>query len=404
MLRRQLLALVSACALFFGLLVFAPAAHAEVRPQLFGMHVPGIYAGDYPTVPVGAIRLWDSAVAWGQIEYAPGKFDFSKLDAAVAAANAKGVPALYVLGSAPSWSGRKHPGELPYPGASNVPSDKAWERWVRTVATRYAGRIEAYQIWNEANLATFFRGTPAQLAKMTATANRIIGKADPKAKIVAASTTLRLGKSFTTFYGAYLDRLDDRNWPVDVFAGHFYPSSRQTPATRANYIVKFKKFLRSHGAPDRPVWDTEVNYGLAGPGPTNPDRDLDGTVAAAYVSATYLDSIRLGVARSYWYAWTAPVDLLGIQMQPGTAGAVAYATTYGWLSGVKIKCSSSAGLRTCKGTQGGTPFTIMYMASGTRSVKVPTRATNACTADGLCSNPAPGAVYKVTTLPVRFNA
>ena len=29
-------------------------------------------------------------------------------------------------------------------------------RWVREVATRYKGRITSYQIWNEANLASFF--------------------------------------------------------------------------------------------------------------------------------------------------------------------------------------------------------------------------------------------------------
>ena len=54
--------------------------------------------------------------------------------------------------AAPPASSRARPG---------CPQDLAdWDDWVRQVATRYKGRITAYQPWNEANLTTFSTGTP----------------------------------------------------------------------------------------------------------------------------------------------------------------------------------------------------------------------------------------------------
>jgi beta-glucosidase/6-phospho-beta-glucosidase/beta-galactosidase len=38
-----------------------------------------------------------------------------------------------------------------------------WRTFVRAVATRYKGQIEAYEIWNEPNLKMFWTGSVEQL-------------------------------------------------------------------------------------------------------------------------------------------------------------------------------------------------------------------------------------------------
>ncbi|MDD2819285.1 MAG: hypothetical protein PHN51_10905 [Candidatus Nanopelagicales bacterium] len=81
----------------------APAAHADtyVDGRDFGLHVPRVANGVVPTVTYGAIRLWDSGVAWGQVEQQRGKYWWVGLDHAVQAAQAQRAQILYVLGSHP---------------------------------------------------------------------------------------------------------------------------------------------------------------------------------------------------------------------------------------------------------------------------------------------------------------
>ena len=53
-----------------------------------------------------------------------------------------------------------------------------------------------------------------------------------------------------------------------------------------------------------PIWDTELNYGLAGPGPENPLQKITGSKARDWVVQTAFDSLALGLSRTYWYIWT----------------------------------------------------------------------------------------------------
>jgi uncharacterized protein YjbI with pentapeptide repeats len=69
---------------------------------------------------------------------------------------------------------------------------------------------------------------------------------------------------------------------------------------------------------DLPIWDTEINYGLAGPGiiPGVDWSDLQGAFLMRYTSA---DSAELGIDNTFWYEFTAtPFSLLGVQMTPST--------------------------------------------------------------------------------------
>ena len=78
------------------------------------------------------------------------------------------MSSLYVLGSTPTWAAtNKKQGTYPNKGAASVPGMANWKDWVSAVVTRYAASIDSYQIWNEANLSTFFAGTPQQMADLT---------------------------------------------------------------------------------------------------------------------------------------------------------------------------------------------------------------------------------------------
>lgn len=74
---------------------------------------------------------------------------------------------------------------------------------------------------------------------------------------------------------------------------------------------------------DKQVWDTEVNYGLAGPGST-PPTDYTDAQGADLITQTFADSLELGIDATFWYLYTAaPFDLLGVQLWAGTPLSIA---------------------------------------------------------------------------------
>lgn len=356
--------------------------------SMFGMHVANAEFGTWPNVPVGSFRLWDNRTSWANIEATQGNFDWTNLDNAVATAQAHGVnDILMVLAGTPIWaSDDSSPAALPLPGSAGMPKNLAWwDNWVRQVVTRYKGKITAYQPWNEANLSTFSTGSPAEMADLTKRAYDIIKSVDPSATVVAPSTGTRLVGAFKKFYPAFLAELKARNWPVDVWTAHTYPAWNQTPVNRAALAKMWQAELTKAGAPKLPMWDTENNFGLWGPGQT-PDPDIEGMKAANYVGRSYLDALRLGVSRVYWYRWEPFNDRWGIQMNTGTPGATAYATLQNWIVGATYKgCSNQGTLVTCKFTKAGAPFQIVYTDSGNAKTFKAGNAKQACNLMGTCS-------------------
>ena len=394
----RVLALIAASAtLLTGLAIATPAQAAQtpkgtvVKDSLFGMHVYNAEFGEWPTIGFGSLRLWDNRTSWANIERSQGVFDWTALDTAVATSQAKGVnDILMVLAGTPAWAtDDPSPTALPQPGAAGMPRELAWwDNWVTQVVTRYKGKITSYQPWNEANLATFSTGSPQDMADLTKRAYDIIKRIDPAATVVAPSTGTRLGGPFKAFYPKYLAALKAYGWPVDVWAAHTYPASLGTPVDRAALAKVWQKALTAAGAPKKPLWDTENNFGLKGPGPQNPDVDLEGTKAADWVARTYLDALRLNISRVYWYRWEPYNDLWGIQMYNNTTGAVAFQTLQKWIVGATFNgCPTTGTNVTCNFTKGGKKFQVVYTDSGAKKpIKLNASYSQVCSLDGTCKS------------------
>ena len=160
--RRAIIATTASFGLAASIVAANPAAAGDPIDKVqFGMHVPNISLGVDPGVSYGAIRLWDSGVAWGQVQQGKNKYWWNGLDASIANANSQGAEVLYVLGSTPKWAAsNKKQGFYPNKGAASVPKMSDWKNWVTAVVKRHGDSINAYQIWNEANLKDFWAGTP----------------------------------------------------------------------------------------------------------------------------------------------------------------------------------------------------------------------------------------------------
>jgi hypothetical protein len=382
-----------------------------IPASLVGMQVEGVEVEAWPSAPYGALRLWDNGTAWSQIELAKGEFKWDNLEGALANAESKGMTdILMVLGTTPEWAVKKGDvkkgqADYPQPGAASAPANlQDWDEWVTAVVTRFKGRISSYEIWNEANLKNFYSGTPEELAEMTARAYAIIKAADPEALVVSASPALRLSARFDAFYPKYLAALAKADWPVDVISLHAYPSGDGSPQIRGGLIETFKSSLAEAGAPaDIPIWDTELNYGLAGPGDIA-KTDITGPAAAGWIVRTYIDNLRYGIERAYWYIWTQkPYPLLGIQAYPGSDGEQGFFAIDNWVVGSQFEgCTDTAGAVTCNFVRDGQKSIVAWAETGDAPYTAPAGSQLVCDPLANCQEIAEGAAITLTEVPVRI--
>ena len=413
--RRALTAVATSLALVGSSMLVAPTANANgpIPDNQFGMHIPQLATGERPNANIGTVRLWDSGVAWGQVQQKRNLFWWNGLDSAIQNANEQGMSITYVLGSTPKWAQKKRDrkkGRYPYngTGAAN-PKARDWKRWVTAVVQRYGASIDAYQIWNEANLKDFYDGSPKQMARLTRDAYRIIKRNDPTATVVAASTTVRLTKRYKKFFPRYLRELRKMNWPVDAIAVHTYPDGNGTPADRLRLVDRVNRDINRARVPARvQLWDTEVNYGIKGPGKIRGNR-IDGPLAADWTASTFLDSILTGIDRTYWYYWYRPDGRLGIILDnapDGDFGRTGYQTAYDWMVDSFYSCTRGGPGQpnVCQLGDNDNPEVVVWSNEGIGTYTVPANATVRCNTLNQCGAVAPGTQLPIGGSPLWFGS
>jgi len=392
----------------------------KVDPGLFGMHVATLSAGKEFPGELGGVRLWDSGVRWDQIEKQQGQFDWDRLDKAVATAEQAGASEImYVLGSTPEWAASYiRPDTYYYGGgtASEPAKLSYWRDWIRAVATRYKGRITSYQIWNEANLASFFAPERPEhwkrMALLTDIAADEIRAIDRRAAIVSASSTVIQGKKFASesFFYRYLRSVAKRKVKLDAISVHLYPWTTKgpgggTPAERLEGLEMAREVVDKVGLSKVPIWDTEVNYGNRRDN-GHPEEVFGPKVGSAYLARTYIDSLRYDVTKVFWYAWESQVmgisttqEVSGNVLKPG----IAFFTLEDWLNGAKWGTCSDQRVTVCSLKRSGERQYVLFAPLGKkRTVKVPRAqfdVRSVCTLDGECERIA-GRQVRVTQAPV----
>ncbi len=358
----------------------APVLNPPASPipsTLFGMHIHNLGSSTpWPQIQFHAWRLWDAHVAWMQLEPNKGTWDFSKLDLDVEQAQLHDVELLLTLGMTPKWASARPDERCPYgsSGCLAEPSDiGAWRDYVRTVATRYKGKIHAYEIWNEPN--AFFTGRTDQMVTLTREAEGILKAIDPQNIVVSPSATA--GERGVQWLGDFLDA-GGGNF-VDVIAFHFYVSP-QKPEAIAPLSVKVRAVMQSHGAGAKPLWNTETGYLMQDrmtrvlPSPAYGNLVLDEPQQSAYVARAYIVGWASGISRFYWYAWDdgymGQTEADGKTLKPS---ASAYGEIEQWLVGGRmVFCGADAAQTwTCQLNRNNANQWIVWNANGTVNFTIP---------------------------------
>lgn len=289
---------------------------ANERPVFLGQHM--LYTRSFANLQdkqFDGLRIWGAeGTMWHQIEQQKGVFDFSQFDEQVAGATTRRMELMYTFGQTPRWASAR-PDEKGNTGlgAAAEPVDMAnWASYVRTVASRYKGRISAYEVMNEPRVPEavklwspgFFSGSVSKLAEMTSIVAEEVRKVDPAAKIVCPS--------FDGFDG--LKRLDTflatgAGKQCDVIGFHYYLPHFTIKELRS-MVLETRRITTRHGLGHLPLWDTETGVIIAEAGFNLKPKERTGALSKSFDSAEaarlaakmLVVSHTLGVERTYWFA------------------------------------------------------------------------------------------------------
>lgn len=252
------------------------------------------------------VRLWDCGVSWKDIHLGPNRYDWSRLDYLVNLYSDRNI--LYVFAATPRWLAKDPdaPHYAPWlgPGSNSLPYDiDEWNKFVWMVSKRYRGKINAYEIWNEPQLADFMYPYDAKninaLVTMTKRAYNTIKSNDKAAIVVSASVLPRISSGGMKRAERYLKSLKKGGWPVDRVSCHIYPEIGMGPQAWYMYLQEVRSSVEKLGGP-KLIWVTETNYNLLG-------KILDPQTSERYVRDTYKYA---GKSPVFWYGWGKD-DILG---------------------------------------------------------------------------------------------
>lgn len=369
----------------------ASAASEPLSARYFGMHIfyPHLDT-KWPMVPFGSLRIcYSPGTTWADIEPVQGQWKFAVLDRIVDLANEHRVTVLYTLGQTPEWASSRplEPASMG-PGQAAEPRNLAdWVAYVRTVATRYRGRIHAYEIWNEPRFndlypwhnAGFFSGSAKSMMALSRVAYRVIKEVDPSAIVVSPGMDgeSQALKKFDLFLNE-----GGGNW-FDVVGWHFYLLSSTSPEALISHNRDVRNLLALHGLAQKPIWNTEtgvlVNHGK----PVKPmdsigilSKVMSPAEASNYMVRAMTMLAGEGIERFYWYAWDSGSMGMLSSLPPRNPSEIAYAygSLYRWLVGSQIEpCQSIVdGVWGCRIQRGGRVAHIVWGANGDRSFAIPT--------------------------------
>jgi hypothetical protein len=238
---------------------------------------------------------FDSVVqvfAWREIEPTRGQFHWEVTDQVLAAAEYYGLDLVVRLDQHPAWVSQVQP---PLNAPPDVLAD--YQRFVERVAWRYRGRIQAYIIWNEPNLALEWAGRapdPAAYVALLKAGYHGVKAGDPQALVVAA------GLAPTNGHGALA--LDERAFLramyqagaaayFDVLGAHPYGFDLppEAPVSLNEGLVfgrlaELRAIMLDYEDGGKPVWITEMGWTVQAP-PDQPDIAVSPDQQATYLVA-----------------------------------------------------------------------------------------------------------------------
>jgi hypothetical protein len=207
-------------------------------------------------------------VSWHDLEPTKGSYSSSLLSAtdnAVNLSRARGIHVLIDFVDAPAWASGSSVNSTP-------PRNNAdFTHFVSDMVTRYRGKAEAYEIWNEQNTSRFWSSgvNAGQYANLLKDSYGAVKAADPTAKVVFGG----LARNDWGYLSAAYSAVSNLGSYYDVMATHPYPDWSLNGAPDVtlrngdgtigqqsfNGYRQVHNVMADHGD-DKPIWFTEFGW------------------------------------------------------------------------------------------------------------------------------------------------
>lgn len=149
-------------------------------------------------------------VQWSDLEAEQGEIDFTQLDSVIDALEGAEKSILLMITGAPDWARTSLDEDGP-------PDDFAtFEAFMSALATEYAGRIDAYQIWNEPNLRREWNSDRYEIradhyVNLLSSAYSAVKAVDADALVIAAGLA-------PTGFNDGINAIEDRVYLQDMYS------------------------------------------------------------------------------------------------------------------------------------------------------------------------------------------
>ncbi len=295
-----------------------PPTPGERLASPFGAH-PATFRGETPPFALARdLGLgWHRGVAWwvdiqSDADLAAGRFDFSRLDAQLAAMGTD-MRAMLTIMLPARLRQDGHGGAPGQPGPPAVKADGSWElgpppaaydAFVTALVRRYgasppagAPRVTYWQFENELDLSRA-RNDAAGFAALTLRTERLIKKADPGAKVLLAGVSGEdFPRNFETYYVPLLKALHGKGF--DIFDLHAFGRAGDYRGLTA-MTAAARRTLDATGFARVPLWMTETaTYSGAPTAPPGLPPQTEAEQAAELVRRGVF-ALSLGVQKVFW--------------------------------------------------------------------------------------------------------
>jgi len=181
------------------------------------------------------------------------------------------------------------------------PTLSEWRMFVHELATHFKNTVDAWEIWNEPYLDSWWKGTAPQYVAILDAANQEIRKVESSTPVVGIC-----GQPH--FNGWNADCLKaGAIKSMDIFSFHDYVSRQSGPVTDWLQNIKIMKQKCAEAGRNVPIWNTECGVGEGHDSwytQFYSGKKTKTCLSPALLVQTYVTSLAGGIEKLYWY-WLA---------------------------------------------------------------------------------------------------
>lgn len=232
--------------------------------RLLGIVIsPGEAAQGYSDVLDLRCPIIRHGMRWTTAESVQGTYDWTEHDATVAKATSANLKLLGILSDAPTWA-RSIAGN---PNGPITGFETNFYNYVSSIVSRYAGRIDSWEVWHEPQLNGW---SAASYASFLISTSQVIRATDPSTRVVGFALNGTFVDNDSTHDSWALQVLQTPGVMAacDAISIHVYcqPADPYTGDSRGpipNRMTDTKNLLSSNGY-HGPVWVTEGGWPTTG--------------------------------------------------------------------------------------------------------------------------------------------